>query len=208
MSRVMPKPAAAFSALAITKSMSSPHQHGAKALAQKLSTRAADDVADEEQLHAGPGPGVVTAIRWPWPRRSMTFRQVHHSSPLLSDARAAEMSKAPVSRHGPGEAPELPLDEMERVLAGLGSRAFSPTMTSTPARTKTRSAAAGTPHTSTTTSSASSVSRTSIEGCHWPDGARCSRGSVAASSSKSCLTSSFKALGSGCGVRTSRATKG
>ena len=52
MSFVMPKPAAAFSALAITRSTPWCSTSAAQPLAHQLAAGAADDVADEQDVHA------------------------------------------------------------------------------------------------------------------------------------------------------------
>ena len=62
MSLVTPKPAAAFSALAIVEIDAVMFDERAKALAYQLASGAPDDVSDEQDVHAGGRESVSTGI--------------------------------------------------------------------------------------------------------------------------------------------------
>ncbi len=91
-SRVMPAPPAAFSPLAITRSASDRDAQGAHVAPDQIAARAADDVAEKQQLH--PRDGVSIGMISPAPRRSVMRGSTTRSSPLARRARACAPSMA------------------------------------------------------------------------------------------------------------------
>ncbi len=140
MSLVTPKPAAEFSALAITKSTSW-WRRAAQALAQQLAPRLADDVADEQDPHAaGLTLRSVTATTW---ARAAALRQLGQQDRQLAGIAASRVapgtSNAPVSRTARAKRPNSRsirwnLVSSARTRAG----AFSPATIRTPVLNRIR----------------------------------------------------------------------
>ena len=180
----MPKPAAAFSALAMTKSMLWWSTMDAKTASHELAPWFPDDVADEQDAHSYSlllSAQLSAQTRFPlnaesdsgalrdrdWNRSSAAFGHLRERDVELAvgDVRVSVggVTCRPEA-HRPCKAPEVALDEVKRRFGTRPRAAFSPTINKVSPFATTLTAAGSTPGTSTTISTASSCSYTSSAG--------------------------------------------